>query len=58
MENLTQAEQDVFKDPAIAAAYAAWTATVEDGDKTGQPASRKAFLMRIRFLLQQGKLPD
>lgn len=51
-EKLTEAEQEIFKDYAILMAYSTWATTVKTGNK-----SKKAFLMRIRFFLQQGKLP-
>jgi hypothetical protein len=59
-ETLTEAERQLFMDPAIDRAYQAWEETINnnnnDSDKEFTP-TRKQFLLRIRFLLQQGKLP-
>lgn len=54
---LNPAEQSLFEDPAIEAAYQAWSFTVpgkvSDGNHT-----RKQFLMRIRALFQSGALDE
>lgn len=60
-DNLTQAEHDLawkrlvdFVHRDTEAAYQAWAAKAM-GDKR-YANSRKQFLMRLRFLFQQGKL--
>lgn len=53
-DNLTPAELKLFEDPEIEAAYQGWRKHEQDNYRNW---TRKQFLMRIRFLLQQGKLP-
>lgn len=54
MNDLTAEEVAVFEDKAIEAAYAAWYA--HSVKKAGPISPRKQFLMRIRALLQAGKI--
>ena len=56
-ETLTKAEQDVFKDPYIEQAFQAWAAD-QLAERANQMAisMRKQFLLRIRALLQSGRI--
>lgn len=61
-DNLTPAELKLFEDPEIEAAYQGWRKHEQDNAlnyvfEVHRNWTRKQFLMRIRFLLQQGKLP-
>lgn len=56
MDNLTEKERELFKDPGIEAAYVAWEQTARPTMAAGIKRSRKDFLMRIRFLFQSGQL--
>lgn len=49
---LTEAEQSLFKDRNIEAAYQAWAVDYMEAHDRHQP-SRKAFLARIRFLFER-----
>jgi len=57
---LTPAQAELFKDPAIEAAFQAWVAEARKGataaDRLRGALTRKQFLMRIRALIQSGAI--
>jgi hypothetical protein len=56
---LTAKEASLFNDPAIEAAYQAWVNSHNDTEtnrQRGYPLTRKQFLMRVRALIQSGRI--
>ena len=54
IDKLTPAEQTLFEDPAIEAAYQTWSFTVP-GKVSDRNHTRKQFVMRLRAFFQSGR---